>query len=250
MSLIERVSVRVPVIDVVLAGDMEIPHDAKGIVVFAHGRGSSRHSPRDRRVAALLRHAGLATLLLDLLTEDEEEQERLYGGYRFNTDLLARRLAATTDWLLKQPAAHGLPIGYFGARTGAGAAINAAVERPDAVRAIVSRGGRPDLAGEGLTRLTAPILLVVGGDDAPVIRVNEDALEVIRAPKRLAIVRGASHLFEEPGALDQVARLAHKWFVTHLAEASTSGTWAGPERRHFLDATWSGPERRRSLVGP
>jgi len=241
MRSIENASVQIPVTHLMLEGALDVPVGAKGLVVFAHGSGSSRLSPRNQRVASLLRHEGLGTLLFDLLTEEEERRDRLYGGYRFNIDLLAHRLIASTDWLLEQPAAKGLPIGYFGASTGAAAAIDAAVERPDSVRAIVSRGGRPDLAGEALLRLTTPILLLVGGDDEPVIRMNEDALQVIQALKQLEIIPGARHLFEEPGALDQVARLALEWFATNLTRR--------PERRRLLDANRSGPERRRDQAG-
>lgn len=235
----QQVKVEIPVTVTYLAlpGNLAVPSGARGMAVFAHGTGSSRTSPRNQRVASSLREAGLGTLLFDLLTEEEEKRDRLYGGYRFNIDLLAHRLTAATDWLLKQPSVKSLPIGYFGASTGAAAAINAAVQRPDAVRAIVSRGGRPDLAGEAIERLRAPILLVVGGHDKPVIHMNEDALEAIHAPKRLEVVPGATHLFEEPGALDQVARLACEWFVTNLVR---------PARRRFLDAAWLRPERRRA----
>jgi pimeloyl-ACP methyl ester carboxylesterase len=209
--------VQVPVGYMSLKGELEVPSGAKGIVLFAHGSGSSRFSPRNQHVASLLQQAGLGTLLFDLLTEDEEERDRLYGGYRFNIELMAHRLAAVTDWVVEQPAANGLPVGYFGASTGAAAAINAAADRKQVVRAVVSRGGRPDLAGEALERASAPTLLIVGGADQPVIRMNEDALQVIRAPKQLAIVPGAGHLFEEPGALDAVARLARDWFLEYCS---------------------------------
>ena len=206
-----------------LNGELAIPSAAKGVVLFAHGSGSSRSSPRNTRVASLLQQAGLGTLLFDLLTEEEEERDRLYGGYRFNIDLLAHRLAAATDWIVEQQPASGLPVGYFGASTGAAAAINAAADRKDVVCAVVSRGGRPDLAGEALERLSAPTLLIVGGADEPVIRMNEDALQVIRTSKRLALVPGAGHLFEEPGALDEVTRLARDWFLEYCTLAAGTG---------------------------
>jgi pimeloyl-ACP methyl ester carboxylesterase len=192
----------------------------RGVVLFAHGSGSSRLSPRNQLVAEALREAGLATLLFDLMTEEEEERDRLYGGYRFNIEVLAHRLVAATDWMVELPPAAGLPLGYLGASTGAAAAIQAAAERPRHVRAVVSRGGRPDLAGGALGRLSAPTLLIVGGADGPVIRMNEDALRVMRVSKRLEIVPGASHLFEEPGALEQVALLARDWFLRHLGAAA------------------------------
>jgi pimeloyl-ACP methyl ester carboxylesterase len=213
-----------------LDGELQVPSDAKGIVLFAHGSGSSRFSPRNQHVASLLQQSGLGTLLFDLLTEEEEERDRLYGGYRFNIDLMAHRLAAVTDWVVDQPAASELPVCYFGASTGAAAAINAAAERAHGVCAIVSRGGRPDLAGEALERVSAPTLLIVGGADEPVIRMNEDALQVIRAPKHLAIVPGAGHLFEEPGALDAVARLARDWFLEYCsveAGEHSAARWSG-----------------------
>jgi pimeloyl-ACP methyl ester carboxylesterase len=209
--------VQIPLSHMFLNGHWEIPTAASGVVLFAHGSGSSRSSPRNRRVAAQLHEARLGTLLFDLLTEDEEERDRLYGGYRFNIDLLTHRLVAATDWVVERRAANGLPLGYFGASTGAAAAMHAAAERAHVVRAIVSRGGRPDLAGEALERVSAPTLLIVGGADGPVIRMNEDALQVLRVPKRLAIVPGAGHLFEEPGALDAVARLAREWFLECFA---------------------------------
>jgi putative phosphoribosyl transferase len=218
-----RAQVQIPASHVYLNGELGIPSEARGVVLFAHGSGSSRMSPRNQHVASILQQAGLGTLLFDLLTEDEEERDRLYGGYRFNIDLLAHRLADVTDWVLEQSATSELPVGYFGASVGAAAAINAAAERAGVVCAIVSRGGRPDLAGEALERLTAPTLLIVGGADEPVIRMNEDALQVIRAPKRLEIVPGASHLFEESGALDEVARLAREWFLHYCTVGTRQG---------------------------
>lgn len=199
-----------------LAGDLSIPADARGIVVFAHGSGSSRHSPRNRFVADTLRSAGLATLLMDLLTEAEEAEDVRTLALRFDIGLLARRLIGATDWLARQPDTSALPVGYFGASTGAGAALVAAAERPDAVAAIVSRGGRPDLAGQSLASVRAPTLLIVGGADEPVIEMNRDAMRQMSGLTHLEIVPGATHLFEEPGALEQVATLARAWFAHYL----------------------------------
>ena len=208
--------VRVSAGPVTLEGSLGIPNSAGGVVLFAHGSGSGRHSPRNRYVARVLREANLATLLIDLLTEDEEEVDLRTTRLRFDIGLLARRLVGATDWLVQNPDTEQLWIGYFGASTGAGAALVAAAERPDEVGAIVSRGGRPDLAGDALPLVKAPTLLIVGGNDEPVIGMNEEALARMRAVKRLQIVPGASHLFEEPGALEEVARLATVWFARHL----------------------------------
>ena len=208
--------VRVSAGPVTLEGSLGIPNSAGGVVLFAHGSGSGRHSPRNRYVARVLREANLATLLIDLLTEDEEEVDLRTTRLRFDIGLLARRLVGATDWLEQNPDTEQLRIGYFGASTGAGAALVAAAERPDEVGAIVSRGGRPDLAGDALPLVKAPTLLIVGGNDEPVIGMNEEALARMRAVKRLQIVPGASHLFEEPGALEEVARLATVWFARHL----------------------------------
>jgi putative phosphoribosyl transferase len=201
---------------VTLEGSLGIPNSAGGVVLFAHGSGSDRHSPRNRYVARVLLESNLATLLIDLLTEDEEEVDLRTTRLRFDIELLARRLVGATDWLVQNPDTEQLRIGYFGASTGAGAALVAAAERPDEVGAIVSRGGRPDLAGDALPLVKAPTLLIVGGNDEPVIGMNEEALARMRAEKRLQIVPGASHLFEEPGALEEVARLATVWFARHL----------------------------------
>jgi putative phosphoribosyl transferase len=187
------------------------------VVLFAHGSGSSRHSPRNRWVAAALHRAGLATLLLDLLTAAEEERDRATAELRFDVGMLAGRLVAAVDWLLADAATARLPVGAFGASTGAGAALVAAVERPQAVAAVVSRGGRPDLAGAALARVRAPTLLVVGGRDPRVLDLNRAALAELPPSSRLEVVPGATHLFEEPGALDQVASLAAAWFTRHLA---------------------------------
>jgi putative phosphoribosyl transferase len=203
--------------DAVLAGDLAVPADCSGVVVFAHGSGSSRHSPRNRRVAAILREAGLATLLVDLLTEREETIDLRSAELRFDIDLLARRLIGTARWLQKERGTEGLPIGYFGASTGGGAALVAAADHPQAIGAVVSRGGRPDLAGDALPRVAAPTLLIVGGQDHVVLDMNRQALERIKAEKRLEVVPGATHLFEEPGALERVGSLASDWFTRFLA---------------------------------
>jgi putative phosphoribosyl transferase len=203
---------------VTLEGDLAFPQGARGLVLFAHGSGSGRHSPRNRFVAGRLQEAGLATLLFDLLTEEEEAVDRLTAHLRFDIGLLAERLVGATDWLSRQPLAAGLPVGYFGASTGGGAALVAAARRPERVAAVVSRGGRPDLAADALPAVRAPSLLIVGGNDGPVIGLNEEALARLGAPiKELAIVPGASHLFEEPGKLQEVARLAVDWFGRRFA---------------------------------
>ena len=210
--------VRLPVGDAVLDGDLVVPDGALGIVVFAHGSGSSRHSPRNRQVAAALNQAGIGTLLVDLLTPAEEQLDLLTREHRFDIGLLARRVVATIDWLRLGPGA-SLPIGLFGASTGAAAALVAAAARPGDVAAVVSRGGRPDLAGRALPRVQAPTLLIVGGADLQVLQLNRRALEELGATeKRLEVVPGATHLFEEPGALEQVARLAAGWFLRYLAQ--------------------------------
>ncbi len=216
-------AVRVPAGPVELEGDLSVPGEAGGVVLFAHGSGSGRHSPRNRYVARALGEAGLATLLIDLLTPDEGEADRENGHLRFDVGLLARRLAGATDWLRQEPDTRDLPVGYFGASTGSGAALVAAAERPREVGAVVSRGGRPDLAGDTLPLVEAPTLLIVGSDDEHVIRMNEEALGRLRAEKRLEIVPGAGHLFEEPGTLEEVARLAAGWFTRHLAPDAGRG---------------------------
>ncbi len=203
-----------------LAGEQVIPAAAQGIVVFAHGSGSSRHSPRNRFVASVLQRRGLATLLFDLLTAEEEVMDQRSHQLRFDIGLLTERLVGATDWLLQHPPTRHLHIGYFGASTGSAAALIAATRRPEAVRAIVSRGGRPDLAGFALTQVQAPTLLIVGGVDFPVVKMNQEALEQLHrvVEKRLEIVPGATHLFEEPGALEQVSALASQWFQQYLNE--------------------------------
>ena len=211
-----RLEVNVAAGPVMLAGTLAIPVGAQGIVLFAHGSGSSRLSPRNRAVAQALGDGGLATLLMDLLTVDEERIDRITAHLRFDIALLAQRLVGATDWLLGNPETQGLRIGYFGASTGAAAALVAAAERPLAIAAIVSRGGRPDLAAAALEQTRAPTLLIVGGHDDEVIRLNQSALARLTCEKRLTIVAGATHLFEEPGALEQVAQLARDWFIHYL----------------------------------
>lgn len=212
-------TVVVPAGGVALEGTLAVPAGAVGVVLFAHGSGSSRHSPRNRFVAAELRQARLATLLIDLLSGEEEALDARTAELRFDIGLLAGRLVAATDWLAAHESTSRLPVGYFGASTGAAAALVAAAERQDLVGAVVSRGGRPDLAGEALGRVRAPTLLIVGGEDHAVIQLNRDALAQLRVEKALAIVPGATHLFEEPGALERVADLARDWLARHLAAA-------------------------------
>lgn len=209
---------------VALDGFLTIPEDPQGMVIFAHGSGSSRYSSRNQYVAEVLNDAHLATLLFDLLTPDEHEIDARTRAWRFNIPLLARRTAGAVEWTRAHDSARGLPIGIFGASTGAAAALIAAAELPQHVRAVVSRGGRPDLAGVALPRVQAPTLLIVGGFDMPVIAMNEDAAQAMRAETRLEIIPGASHLFEEPGTLESAARLAQEWFVMHLnAESHVNG---------------------------
>lgn len=207
--------VRVPAGSVILEANLEIPDGADGIVVFAHGSGSSRFSARNIYVADVLNGIGIATLLVDLLTVEEDALD-LTARIRFDIDLLKDRLAFTTNWLEEDPETRDLPMGYFGASTGAAAALAAAAARPEAVRAVVSRGGRPDLAGDALSQVTTPTLLIVGSLDIEVLRLNEEALESLVCEKRLEIISGATHLFEEASALEQVARLAGDWFIRYL----------------------------------
>jgi putative phosphoribosyl transferase len=204
-----------------LIGDLGLPAAARGVILFAHGSGSSRHSPRNRAVARVLRESGLGTLLIDLLTRREEAEDAVTGHLRFDIGLLARRLVAVTEWLHAEPSTAGLAVGYFGASTGGGAALVAAAERPEAF-AVVSRGGRPDLADGALPKVKAPTLLIVGGDDGPVIAMNRAAAARMHAEVHIEIVPGASHLFEEPGALERVAELAARWFEDHLPPLSRS----------------------------
>ena len=212
-DLFER-SVQIPPSGV--TGDLAVPINAQGAIVFAHGSGSSRLSSRNRFVARVLQQAGLATLLLDLLTAEEEQIDLRTRQLRFDTDLLARRLVEATKWLASDVSVGGLPVGYFGASTGAAAALIAAAELSGSTRAVVSRGGRPDLAGEALPKVRAPTLLIVGGDDYAVIELNRKALNELQCEKKLEIVPGATHLFEEPGALEQAAELARDWFQRYI----------------------------------
>jgi dienelactone hydrolase len=208
--------VTIPAGNVSLNGDLCLPDGADGLVVFAHGSGSSRLSPRNQRIAAALRRAGLGTLLFDLLTQSEEAIDAVTAELRFNIPFLAERLVAVTDWLDTQPALQKFPIGYFGASTGAAAALVAAARRPERVAAVVSRGGRPDLAAKYLGQVKAPTVLIVGGDDTEVIRLNKMAFEKLDGAKELTIVPGATHLFEEPGTMEAVQGLAAAWFLKYL----------------------------------
>jgi putative phosphoribosyl transferase len=201
---------------VVMSANLSIPAYARGVVLFAHGSGSSRHSPRNRYVAEVLRQAKLATLLLDLLTVEEDTIDRYTRKLRFEIELLAQRLVYATDWLLQNPSTRDLRIGYFGASTGSAAALVAGTERSPHIGAIVSRGGRVDLAGAALMLVRAPTLLIVGGEDIPVLRMNQAALAQFSTETQLKAIAGATHLFEEPGALEEVARLASKWFEHYL----------------------------------
>jgi putative phosphoribosyl transferase len=215
--------VSIPIRGIYLSGDLMVPPLAEGVVLFAHGSGSSRFSPRNRAVAAELNAAGFATLLLDLLTPSEERRDAASAAFRFDVHLLARRLTAATDWLASRSETADLGIGYFGASTGAAAALIAASHRQDIVRAIVSRGGRPDLAGPMLENVRAPTLLIVGGDDASIIEFNRAAYHRLPGPKELRIIPKASHLFEEPGALEEVTRLARGWYRRYLTAAVPPG---------------------------
>lgn len=215
---VDREGIRIPAGNVHLAADLALPQGATGLVLFAHGSGSSRHSPRNRQVADVLNRGLIGTILIDLLTEDEEAVDVRTAELRFDIDLLVGRLTAITGWIGKNKDLNRLGLGYFGASTGAAAALAAAADRPDAVQAVVSRGGRPDLAGEALKRVLAPSLFIVGGDDPVVLRLNREAIAELPRETvwRLEIVPGATHLFEEPGALDRVAELARNWFQRHL----------------------------------
>lgn len=211
--------IQIPINSITLEGNLTIPEGAKGIVVFAHGSGSSRFSSRNRYVAQELQKEGLGTLLFDLLTAEEERIDMVTAHLRFDIDLLANRLVEVTNWLLSNPDTKKLNIGYFGASTGAAAALIAAKEHVDAVKAVVSRGGRPDLAEKALPDVKAPTLLIVGGNDFQVIQMNQWALDQLNAEKKeLKIVPGATHLFEEPGTLEEVANLAGEWFKRYLLE--------------------------------
>ncbi|MFC4052883.1 dienelactone hydrolase family protein [Actinomadura syzygii] len=208
--------------DATLPGDLALPGgEPGGVVLFAHGSGSSRHSPRNRAVAAGLNEAGIGTLLIDLLTAEEDERDAVTAELRFDIGLLTRRLAGAIDWLSAAPATAGRPVGLFGASTGAAAALAAAAERPGRVAAVVSRGGRPDLAGGALGRVAAPVLLIVGARDPVVLRLNDEAAGRLRgAVHRLEVVPRASHLFEEPGTLERVTDLAAQWFARYLTQQS------------------------------
>jgi pimeloyl-ACP methyl ester carboxylesterase len=223
----ERRTVRIPAGGVELEAEVVAPRPGRAVVAFAHGAGSSRHSPRNQYVAGELSAAGLGTVLADLLTPDEERVDAVDGRLRFDIGLLAQRLTGLVDWLSSDASGAGLdaglPVGLFGASTGAAAALVTAAERPDAVAAVVSRGGRPDLAGPALPRVPQPTLLIVGGDDPEVIDLNENAQTMLAGPNRLEVVPGATHLFEEPGALEQVAALARAWFATRLLHSPSDG---------------------------
>ena len=220
LELIEQRTVQVPAARYVLEGDLSVPAHARGVVLFAHGSGSSRFSARNRHVATLLQEHGFATLLLDLLTPNEEELDRLSGEYRFDIGRLAERLVGASEWLASEDSTATLALSMFGASTGGGAALVAAAELPERVAAVVSRGGRPDLAGDALERVVAPTLLIVGGNDDVVLELNRAALARLRATARLEVIPGATHLFEEPGTLDEVARHAAAWFETYASRGS------------------------------
>jgi putative phosphoribosyl transferase len=210
-------TVQIPSGPATLEGELQVPAGATGVVLFAHGSGSSRHSPRNQFVARTIREAGVGTLLFDLLTREEETVDLQTRHLRFDIGMLAERLEDATNWIKQEGETSHLRVGYFGSSTGGGAALVAAAEIGEEVGAVVSRGGRPDLAGpEALRRVKSPTLLIVGGNDVPVIRMNEEAYASLRCEKEIKIVPNASHLFEEPGALEEVARLAANWFKTHL----------------------------------
>jgi pimeloyl-ACP methyl ester carboxylesterase len=218
------IPVRVPIDGQSLSGDLSMPPDARGIVLFAHGSGSSRHSRRNQFVARTLERRKLATLLIDLLTPQEEVVDERTAEYRFDIPMLAGRLVSIVDWLRRRNGTSSLSIGLFGASTGGGAALIAAANRPGDIAAVVSRGGRPDLAGAALRNVTTPTLLIVGGFDTPVIQMNRHAMSQMRGDVKLEIVPGATHLFEEPGTLGQVAELAGQWFECYLHPAAAHAT--------------------------
>ena len=220
LASIEQRTVRIIVGRQALEGDLGVPAHARGVVLFAHGSGSSRFSARNKHVAAVLQENGFATLLIDLLTPNEEELDRVSGEYRFDIGRLAERLIESAEWLAAEDATASLALSIFGASTGGGAALVAAAELPKRVAAVVSRGGRPDLAGEALERVVAPTLLIVGGSDEVVLELNRAALSRLHATARLEVIPGATHLFEEPGALDEVARHAAAWFEAYASRAS------------------------------
>ena len=209
-------TVKIPVGRATIEGNLVVPPSAKGVVLFAHGSGSSRFSPRNQYVAKVLNKAGLVTLLIDLLTKEEEETDVRTGQFRFDIDLLSQRLIAATEWLRRNLATKDLVFGYFGASTGAAAALIAAAKLPAEIKTVVSRGGRPDLALDYLQKVKAPTLLIVGGNDTVVLDLNKKAMQRLSVVKKLEIVPGASHLFEERGKLEEVARLSVDWFLVHL----------------------------------
>jgi putative phosphoribosyl transferase len=223
---IDEDTLHIPVTDAILAADVAVPAGARGVVVFAHGSGSTRYSPRNRLVAGRLRDAGLATVLVDLLTPAEEERDAWTAELRFAIDMLAARVARLADWVTAYSRTEGLGVGLFGASTGAAAALVAAADRPRTVQAVVSRGGRPDLAGEHLRAVQQPTLLIVGGQDADVVDLNRRALRDLPGEARLEIIPGASHLFEEPGTLEQAALLARDWYLLHLRPATRPAGWS------------------------
>ncbi len=212
----QETAVRIPVGSVVVEGNLTVPSSAKGVVLFAHGSGSSRFSPRNRYVAKFFNAQKIATLLFDLLTNEEDQEDLVTAEYRFNINLLAERLISATEWLKKDPRTKNYSFGYFGASTGAAAALIAAAKLPNDVVAVVSRGGRPDLATDYLPRVAAPTLLLVGGLDREVIELNRQAMAQMSAEKKLVIIPGATHLFEEPGKLEEVAKLSTDWFLRYL----------------------------------
>ena len=218
MSAMNEVTIPLP--GVTLSGELDIPNDARGLVLFAHGSGSSRHSPRNQFVARTLRSGKIGTLLFDLLTVEEEQAEAYTRHFRFNIPFLAERLIQATRWVMDHTLGHVRTLGYFGSSTGAAAALVAAANLNEKIGAVVSRGGRPDLARDALQLVAAPTLLIVGGDDTAVLSLNEDAFSRLPGEKQLRIVPGASHLFEENGALEQAARMALEWFTGHLAPAT------------------------------
>ena len=211
-----KADMKIPVGEVVVEGTLTLPPGAKSVVLFAHGSGSGRFSPRNQYVAKEFNKAQIGTLLFDLLTQEEEEQDVVTAEYRFNIILLAERLIGATEWLRNDPKTKKLAFGYFGASTGAAAALIAAAKLPTDVSAVVSRGGRPDLAGDFLLRLTVPTLLLVGGLDTEVIELNREAMAKLNNEKKLVIIPGATHLFEEPGTLEEAAKIATEWFLRHL----------------------------------
>jgi len=219
--------ITIPIDGISLAGTLAVPDRAVGLILFAHGSGSSRHSPRNRHVAALFNERALGTLLFDLLTAEEERIDEIDATLRFDVEMLAERLVAATDSILAMGPARGLPIGYFGGSTGAAAALIAAARRPAQVAAVVSRGGRVDLAGASLPVVRAPTLMIVGGADVAVLGMNREAAARMTAPHEIIVIPGATHLFEEPGALDEVARLAGSWFLDQFTEPHVKASRSG-----------------------